>query len=91
MKNAGSKKGGLAGGKAGGARAPMPSKIVEVKVKVGDRVEAGSTASHCRSDEDGKFLLPLVLTTLSTATYHHLILTTALSFVSFVGARSQGS
>lgn len=41
MKDVGSKKGGVAGGAGGGARAPMPSKIVEVKVKAGDRVEAG--------------------------------------------------
>ncbi|GAA6007731.1 hypothetical protein JCM11491_003945 [Sporobolomyces phaffii] len=41
MKDVASKRGGVAGGKGGGARAPMPSKIVEVKVKAGDRVEAG--------------------------------------------------
>ncbi|GAA5953643.1 hypothetical protein JCM3765_006924 [Sporobolomyces pararoseus] len=40
MKDVASKK-GVVGGKGGGARAPMPSKIVEVKVKAGDRVEAG--------------------------------------------------
>lgn len=41
MKNVGSKRGG--GVVGGGARAPMPSKIVEVKVKAGDRVEAGDS------------------------------------------------
>ena len=41
MKDVASKKGGVAGGNGGGARAPMPSKIVEVKVNAGDRVEAG--------------------------------------------------
>ncbi|GAA5877912.1 hypothetical protein JCM16303_000279 [Sporobolomyces ruberrimus] len=41
MKEVASKRGGLSGSKGGGARAPMPSKIVEVKVKAGDRVEAG--------------------------------------------------
>lgn len=41
MKEVASRRGGLSGSKGGGARAPMPSKIVEVKVKAGDRVEAG--------------------------------------------------
>ncbi|GAA6058776.1 hypothetical protein JCM10212_001892 [Sporobolomyces blumeae] len=45
MKDVGTKKGGSGGAAAGAgaARSPMPSKIVEVKVKAGDVVEEGQT------------------------------------------------